>query len=93
MREFYESEHLNKEEEIIDYFTEFGDEFFVCGHGYYEESTSVICKVNGSYYKVSLEAELSVHEFIGEPIYNVDHITSATFEKLENISFNKNKHK
>lgn len=90
MREYYESEHLNKEEEIVDFFTEFGDEFFVCGQGYYEEYTSVICKVGNKYYRVYLEAEISSHEFIGS-IYNVEHVTSVTFEELEDFMKRKTK--
>lgn len=82
MRDYYESEHLNKEEEIVDFFTEFGDEFFVCGQGYYNDFVSIDCKVGEGYYTVDIEAEIgSAKQDRGDRVYFVVGIANVSYEK------------
>ena len=79
-------ERLTKDE-IIDYYKDFGKEYFDCGEGYYEDASTIYIELDsGKIYEVNMEAECEGNKTdYGERIYFVDKITSVTFKEVDEL--------
>ena len=83
MLDLVKVERLTKDG-IGDYYKDFGKEYFDCGEGYYENTTTIYIELDsGKIYEVNMEAECEGNKTdYGERIYFVDKITSVTFKEV-----------
>ena len=72
------------EDEIVDYYKDMGKEYFDCGEGYHEDTSTIYIELDsGKIYEVNMEAECEGNKTdYGERIYFVDKITSVTFKEV-----------
>lgn len=79
--------YLTNESQIVETFKDIGDEYFDCGEGYSQEEAEVICHINGKFYLVSIEAEItSCKQDRGDRLYWVDYIKDVTYKEIEKPS-------
>ena len=83
MTDLIKVERLTKDG-IVDYYKDFGKEYFDCGEGYYEDASTIYIELDsGKIYEVNMEAECEGNKTdYGERIYFVDKITSVTFKEV-----------
>lgn len=86
MTDLIKVERLTKDG-IIDYYKDFGKEYFDCGEGYYEDASTIYIELDsGKIYEVNMEAECEGNKTdYGERIYFVDKITSITFKEVDEL--------
>jgi hypothetical protein len=81
---FEDEKWLTNEDEIVGYFKDCGSDFLDCGQGYYDDNTSIICKISEKFYKVKIEAEImSAKQDVGDRLYWVEDIKDVTYEEIE----------
>ena len=86
MTDLIKVERLTKDG-IIDYYKDFGKEYFDCGEGYYEDASTIYIELDsGKIYEVNMEANCEGNKTdYGERIYFVDEITSVTFKEVDEL--------
>ena len=81
---YEDSKWLKDESQIVETFKDIGVDYLDCGVGYLQEAAEVICHINGKFYKVLIEAEITSSKLdIGDRLYWVDHINNVTYEEIE----------
>lgn len=81
---YEDSKWLKDESQIVETFKDIGVDYLDCGTGYLQEAAEVICHINGKFYKVLIEAEItSSKQDRGDRLYWVDHIKNVTYEEIE----------
>lgn len=79
----YESQYLEKEDEIKDYFMDNGRENFDCGQGYYQDEVDLIVKVEDKFFRVDIYAEImSAKQDVGDRLYWVDGINKVEYREI-----------
>ncbi|QNR65400.1 hypothetical protein IAQ67_16020 [Paenibacillus peoriae] len=75
---------LTKPSDIESYFSEDASDYFDCGQGYYEDETSLICKIADKFYHVTINAEItSSKQEYGDRLYRVESISSVKFREID----------
>lgn len=77
-----ETDGLNDESEIVEYFKDCGHEYFECGQGIYQDEAELVIQIKDSYYTVTLSAiVLGNKQDRGDRLYYVDEITDVVYSK------------
>lgn len=80
---FEDENYLKSESAIVPIFTNIGYDYLDCGQGYYTDTTDIIAYVNGKFYKVTIDAEItSAKQDCGDRLYWVDDIKSVTYVEI-----------
>ena len=75
------------EDGIVDYYKDFGKEYFDCGEGYHQDDATIYIELDsGKIYEVNMEANCEGNKTdYGDRIYFVDEITSVTFKEVDEL--------
>lgn len=74
---------LTSEEDIVPYFEDNGRDFLDCGQGYYEDQTSIICKVGEKFYEVYITGEIgSSKQDVGDRLYWIEKIEDVEYKEI-----------
>lgn len=74
---------LTSEEDIVPYFEDNGRDFLDCGQGYYEDQTSIICKVGEKFYEVYITGEIgSSKQDFGDRLYWIEKIEDVEYKEI-----------
>jgi hypothetical protein len=80
---FEDENYLKSESAIVPIFTNIGYDYLDCGQGYYTDTTDIIAYVDGKFYKVTIDAEItSAKQDCGDRLYWVDDIKSVTYIEI-----------
>jgi hypothetical protein len=83
MKNIIESQYLTSVDDIQEFFSDDGDEYFDCGQGYYQDDAEVIVKIDGKYYKVNMTAEIgSERQDRGDRLYFVERVESVKVSEM-----------
>lgn len=76
-------ESLTSEDQIEDWFKDYGPDLFDCGQGFYEDVVNHLIYISGKVYEVTITAEImSAKQDRGDRLYWVDYIESVTWKEI-----------
>lgn len=80
---FEDKYYLKNENDIIPVFSDIGPDYLDCGQGYYTDTADIIAYIDGKFYKVTIDAEItSAKQDCGDRLYWVDDINSVTYVEI-----------
>lgn len=79
-----DSNYLTSPDQIEQYFTDNGRDYFDCGQGYFQDEATIFVKIGDDFFDVTITADcIGDWQEYGDKVYHIEKITNVTWEKID----------